>query len=71
MVERMNAPFFKQMNNFRHGFLPRHGRAQPMTVKPRHCLTLTEIFLPGNVNTLAHISTKVNYRRRWNTGCGQ
>ncbi|AFK69176.1 hypothetical protein YSA_04443 [Pseudomonas putida ND6] len=42
-----------------------------MTFKPRHCLTLTEIFLPGNVNTLAHISTKVNYRRVWMTGCGQ
>jgi len=42
-----------------------------MTFKPRHCLTLTEIFLPGNVNTLADISTKVNYRRLWITGCGQ
>ncbi len=42
-----------------------------MTLKPRHCLTLTEIFLSGNVNTLAIISTKVNYRRRRMKGGGQ
>jgi hypothetical protein len=59
------------MKNLRHGFLPRRDRAQPMTLKPRHCLTLTEIFLSGNVNTLPIISTKVNYRRRQMNGGGQ
>ncbi|MBC3477051.1 MAG: hypothetical protein ACOKSU_07355 [Pseudomonas sp.] len=41
----MNAPFIWQMNNLRRDFLPRHGRAQPMTLKPWRGLTLTEKIL--------------------------